>query len=223
MLKKTKFLAVFLISFFISQSGSTQGQADPGPWYFPIAGWSDDGKLFAYGTFGVTQMISNGSSLDIRIQNIVTDKIIYHGGKTWDEGNVGGPEDGYYPTTFEEAYQHVADEVEKKFAEYGIKKQKVQLFRFPMLGEEGGFNVEIRQHEMEPGYSVFAMSNSRGEKRIFSSGEFIISIDDISVQGYVWNPDYSRFAVLMLKMDMNFPYPEQWFVGCHAKAGFKRQ
>jgi len=213
--------ALFLISIFISFPVIPQEIRYHGPGeiegFFPI-GWSKDGKIFACGWFETTQMISNGSQIQIRIQSLVTDKVLFSWVKSWDEGNSGPPDDGYYPTSAIEAWDKVVQEIEDDLLEHGIEEYPNKVENFPVQNDNN-IDVEIRVSKMDPGYSVVAISDNLGEKIITSSLES--KGESFSVAGAVWNPAMTRLAVIMNERDWDHPYSDYWVVGCHATAGFK--
>ena len=183
--------------------------------FFPI-GWSQNGRLVAYGWFETTQMISNGSRIMIKVQDVVTDKVIYQHGKTWDEGNAGPGLEEYYPTSARRAWEIISDHVNPKLLELGIQPGAgAGVQSFPM--EEDPFiRIEIRGYQ-EPGHSIWAGADTLGEKRI-SGGES--EPDNINIQGYLWNPQGTRIAVVINTLDFNMPYSDFKIVGCHISSGF---
>jgi hypothetical protein len=192
-----------------------------GPWeedtFFPI-GFSSDGNKFAYGWFEITQMISNGSAISIKVQDLVTDKIIYQFREDWDEGNVGPEAAGYYPTDAKEAWDHIAEEVNKKFAKLDIRGGAGEGV-LPLPVGDLGLNVEIREGEGEPGYGIIAYSENLGEKMIHYSPDMYIG--DMQIVGYVWNPSGTRIGVIMNTIT-GTPYSDYWVIGCHVSSGFNK-
>ncbi len=214
-------LCLVLIMSFTAGTALSQEIRYDGPneanAFFPI-GFSGDGSLFAYGWFETTGMISNGSAITIKVQNLVTDNVLYEKKKDWDEGNVGPEDAGYYPKDAEKAWELVAGEVNKKFVQLDIwGGAGAGVLPFP-LGDLGLY-VEIREFEGEPGYGVYAVSEELGEKMISSSGNSYI--EEISVEGFVWNPEGTRIGVIMHEIS-GAPYSTYWVIGCHVSSGFRK-
>ena len=220
--KLFRVLVTILLITLTSVSGLSQENGFSGPneedSFFPIA-WSDDGTVFAYGWFETTQTISNGSRMVIMIQDLITDKVLYENMKTWDEGNVGEGNNGFYPTSAQEAWKLVADKINKKFVEFDIRESKgAGISSFPTDSEEV-INIKFMELEEEPGYGVFAYSEKLGEKVIYYDAENFTA--DLSVVGYVFNPDETRIAVIMNTRSF-LPYSNYWIIGCHVNKGFEK-
>jgi hypothetical protein len=218
-------LIVFLITLPIySQevryNGPASGEQE-GVGFFPI-GWSENGRKFAYGWFEMTQMISNGSKISIRIQDLVTDEILFRWEKSWDESNRGDVSN-YYPATADAAWEKISGEINEKLVEQNILDRETEMFRFPVSSDNDEIYIEINTREAEKDYNVIydisAISNDLGVKKISS---FEMPIDDeIRCSGGIWNPDRTRIGVIMSSMNMNQPYSEYWIIGCHRTSGFK--
>ena len=184
--------------------------------FFSI-GWSSDGTRFAYGWFETTQMISNGSRMIIKVQDIIADKVLFEDWNTWDEGNVGEGIRSFYPTSAQEAWKLVAGKNNKKFVEFDIRETTgAGISSFPTENDEG-INIKIKEFESEPGYGVFAYSEKLGKKIIYSDTEN--SLGELSVAGYVFNPGGTRIAVIMNTSSFT-PYSSYWVIGCHVSKGF---
>lgn len=196
--------------------------------FFPI-GWSEDGAAFAYGWFATSIMIQNSSHLQIVIQDLVTDEILWKGGETWEESNVGGPEDTSppaprYPGKAWDLYYETAAEA---LHAYGIMEEGGTPFTSSPLVEGDSLWAEIVLMGEDPVvgipagafYEVYAYSANRGEKRI-SGGETAPDIE-MEVAGYVVNPQGSRMAVVLQIVSFVSRYPVYEVIGCHLKAGFE--
>jgi len=215
------FFYALVILVLATGSSLAQEMRYDGPYeddtFFPI-GFSSDGKLFAYGWFEKTIAISNGSAISIVVQSLVTDKILYTTWKDWDEGNVGPEDSGWYPSNAKKAWEVIADDVNKKFAELDIwGGAGAGVLPFPLRDPE--LNVEIREFEGEPGYGVYAYSDQLGEKMISSSADDYN--EDLSTIGFVWNPAGTRIGVIMHENTLS-PYSDYWVIGCHVSSGFKK-
>lgn len=197
--------------------------------FFPI-GWSENGEVFAFGWFATSIMINNSSHLQIVIQNLVTDEVLWQGWKDWEESNVGGPEDTSPPAPRSpgkawELYYETAGEV---LSAYEIMVEGGTPFSSSPLVDGDSLRAELVPVGEDPEmgisagtfYEVFAYSSNRGEKRI-SGGEVEPGLE-MEVAGYVVNPHGSRMAVVLRKIVPYISrYPTYEVIGCHLRAGFE--
>lgn len=181
-------------------------------------GWSPEGTKLAYAWFQKTIMISNGSRIHLKVQDLITDKVLFEYSKIWDEGNVGDG-GGYYPDTPDKAWNLIEKQINKKLNDLNIKDLKSKINHFP-AEELDNLDAGIRELDGEPGYGVYVFSDNRGEKLIFSIGE--MSMEENSIYGYVVNPDRSRIGVIMNSISFGRPYSNYRVFGCHLSSGFKQ-
>jgi hypothetical protein len=188
--------------------------------FFPI-GWSLQGTRLAYGWFETTQMISNGSSISVVVQDLITDEILWHGGNTWDEGNVGEGGDNYYPTSATKAWELLGTDVHEQLFRTGIQTEPAEgVSSFPYSNGDQ-IRVEVKQEEGNTHYQVFAYSDNFGDKML-TEGEKDDPYNNITLEGYVLNPNRSRIAVIFNQRSFSRPYSNYWVIGCHLHAGFKK-
>ena len=234
-------LVVLTAAPIVSQDFHFSGPVDEG--FFPI-GWSEDGTRFAYGWFATQRMITNGSQLTVIVQDLVTDEVLWQGGETWEESNVGGPGGGAVaPMKAPAAWQQLSGAIHEQLAIHAITRPDSGggLHTFPM---ENGDSIQVYfdvwEREGLVGYQVRAFSRNRGEKRIsgesFDPGatvsreEGALSVTarpydpeiEIRVRGYVLNAHGTRMAVILSMITSpGRHYPVFQAIGCHLHAGFK--
>jgi predicted RNA-binding protein with TRAM domain len=200
----------------ISQEYGFSGPVEEG--YFSI-GWSGDGNRFAYGWFIFSPMTENSSTLTVIIQDMVTDEVLCKIEKTWYESNVGeGDESPPAPRTADKAWELQADEIYENLAVYGISEYHTAgLHSFPYQnGDYYDVNIEFTE---DGRYQVFAISGNLGRKRI-SSGNTYFDLD-VRTEGFVFNPQGSRMAVITIKVPSGGPFITYEAIGCHLRAGFE--
>lgn len=188
--------------------------------FFPI-GWTKDGTLFAYGSFGYSIMISNQSYIHIAVQNVITDEVVWGFSKNWDEGNVGeGSSEPSAPRSSGEAWELVSVIVEEQLSQFKIKTGGAgEPAKFPLHnGDE--LSVEIVELKGD-NYEVRAVSWNLGVKTIFKSVKSSIG-NELSLLGYFPNPDGSRIAVILQERGFSTPFPAYYVIGCHLRVGFKK-
>ncbi|HOX47236.1 MAG TPA: hypothetical protein PK668_26820 [Myxococcota bacterium] len=198
--------------------GARAGDLDPSEGGFFSLGWNAKGTRFAYGWFATTIMISNGSRIALAVQDVVEDKELWQGGQTWDQGNAGGGEEGYDPRTLDKAWEEVAASAVAGLQAQGIRRAPpAPPSAFPLARGGDSIRVEVQADPDKNTFEVWAVSDKLGRKKI-SSGE---SFDQVQVEGYYLNPDGSRMAVV-INVGMRGAYPGYQVIGCHLRAGFKK-
>ncbi len=91
--------------------------------FFPI-GWSKDNTALAFGWFVTTQMVTSGSRIDVVIQDLVTDAILWQESMSWEESNVGeGDDTPVPPVTASQAWEIFEPVVEEMLKIFGITEE----------------------------------------------------------------------------------------------------
>ena len=187
--------------------------------FFPI-GWSTDNSLFAYGWFVKTEMFSAGSQIQVVIQNLVSDEVLWEDGITWDESSAGEDDDSpAIPATPIEAWELFGGVAEEMFGIFGIEREDVCGFSSYPPVEDDNLRAEMFISEDYKSYEIIAYSSNYGQKKI-SSGEYPATFD-IYVEGYALSQDQSRMAVILHWSSFDYPYPIYTAVGSHVSAGFE--
>jgi hypothetical protein len=214
---RTLWIVVLLLGAWLPEARAGES-LDPTEGGVFSLGWNAKGNRFAYGIFSTTMMISNGSRLSLAVLDLVDDKVLWQGGNTWDEGNVGGEEAGYYPRSVDAAWQTLSASASAALAGQGIKRTPpAPPDSFPLTRGGDVVTVEVKSDRDKGTYELWAVSDNLGRKKI-SSGQ---AIDEVRAEGYYLSPDGSRMAVVV-NLGMQGAYPGTQVVGCHLKAGFKK-
>jgi hypothetical protein len=114
------------------------------------------------------------------------------------------------------AWKQIAAIVNEKLTFYNIKEGLSKLNNFP---HPDVFDAEIRHFDEGPGYGMYIKLVDGREKMITTYGETITGLTEGMIQGFVWNPDKSRIAVIVVFWIKRFE--EYHAIGCHMKIGFK--
>jgi hypothetical protein len=191
---------------------------------FPI-GWTSDGACFAYGTFDYSMMISNQSRLNVAVQNMKTDKVLWQHGRSWDEGNAGDGSGDILPRSASEAWSREKNRIDPKLAQFKIVTGGPgSPAKFPITnGDSLGVKIiELRSENYRDSFQVKAVSRNLGSKTICQA-EKASPGNDLVLLGYFPSPDGMRIAVIIEERGCNFPYPSYHVIGCSTKSGFKKQ
>lgn len=199
-------------------------------------GWSKNEARFAYGFFATTSLNANGSMMAVVIQDLRTDKVLFSKVKIWDEGNVGGGVEGYYPKSGQEAYGRLSRIIGKR-----LKRLKISVPAQPVqragpeeksietLFEEGvpisihsakepSVDLRIEVLKEKGGYALYAVAPGRGQKKIGTIPA--LQAFRFFPEGFAVSPRATRLA-LILREDIDGPYSDYSAIGCSLTSGFK--
>lgn len=212
---KLNLLKFGILIFVLNSSNSFCYDGPTSYGFFPI-GWSENGKTFAYGYYIGSGITQDAVQMVVVIQNMITDSVLFQDGKTWERTFIGDNTDIHLPESPKDAWKQISKEINKKLKYYDIKEGNFSLIRFY---DQDAFNAEIRHFEMEPGYGLYIKMSDGKEKMIAGFSEELTNKTDNMIQGFIWNQNKRRIAVIVLIEDEHFDIFQA--IGCNMKVGFK--
>jgi len=218
-------LSVLLASPCISQGFHYDGPED-NKWFFAI-GWSKDGKRLAYGRYKNEQSPVSDEricNMSVVIQDIVKDSTLWVNAKDWSSSDSDFPQSAKQAWLYFDNLSHINEEVWR----HGIEVVSPDAMINEVSGntiylENDLLTVDTKVFENDNEYfkkfEVRVTSKNLGEK-VITSGEIPHYREGITLEGYMFNPDKSRMALILSEVGGAEYDPQYFIVGCHLRAGF---
>ncbi len=212
---KLNLLKFIILIFILNSSNSFCYEGPTSYGFFPI-GWSENGETFAYGYYIGSGITQDAVQMTIVIQNMVNDSVLFQDGKTWEQTFVGDDTDIHLPESPKDAWKQISTGINKKLKYYNIKEGNFIVNPF---FEHDAFRAEIKPLKMEPGYGLYLIKQDGKQKMITDFSEELSGKTANMIQGFVWNLNKGRIAVIVLIDEEHFDIFQA--IGCNMKVGFK--